>query len=270
MSWEFGIHWFGGRKAKGSQATRNGQPPGQGGRTAPEEVNVVQATQQIVQARPSSISPSELAAQLDDLKNVLSLAMPKIKLEKDCRYLPEKALSAIVKRERLEEVLPNATGDLIEFILEKAKKLFVITINSIPPNHVTAAMEEFKLHRLYDTHLPIEDIGQICGAVPKRGVSPLCGVGINSSCNHEPAIDAFHHYPWTSVNRDAFCDFQWRLLVPKFTMEKLEKFETNRILPILQRSPKSVGGGHFSQVFMAKLLTDYQDHFSVVLSPFPF
>jgi hypothetical protein len=244
----------------------------QGGRHTPPErdqiVHAVQPVQPVPQIQTRSISPKEIASQLNNLKNELNKASPRIKLERVCRYLPEGVLFTTVTRERLKLVVPNAGKDLIEFILRDALKLFVITINSIPASDVIEAMGQFKLHGLIDAHLPLDDIDQICAAEPTLGIPPLYGSGIEPLCNsHDRAIDAFHHWPWESSNRDSFYDFQWRLLVPKFSMERLERFETNRILPILKRDAKSVGGGHFSQVYKAKLLADYQDHFTVVTRP---
>jgi hypothetical protein len=265
MSWGFGMHLFAGRKAKESPAIRNGrQPASQGGRTTPERIHVTQATQPIAQAQPSPLSAIEIA-DLDDLKEEITSAMPEIELDKACYYLPEKKLSDIVTRERIAKVFPNIMEDLVEFIMESGKKLFVITINSVPANHIIAAMREFKIHGLNDEDLPIEGINHTCKSVPSRGGPLLRGKDSSLNCNHDPKFDVFHHYPWNLNNRRSFCGNQWGLLVPRLTMNQFEKFETNRILPITEKTPRSVGGGHFSQVFKAKLLADCQDHFPEVI-----
>ncbi|QDS71508.1 hypothetical protein FKW77_004827 [Venturia effusa] len=258
------LQYFGGRRSTNSR-NDPASPPESQDRTTHNTGNARNTVQAFTPTRSSSISSDDSATLLEDFKTELNRAMPRIELDKVCRYLPKNSLLNIVTRRRLEQILPNADVDLIDFIVNNAKKLFIITINSIPPSDVTAMMREFKVHGLHDSRLPIDEINEICNAVPRRrGHDPPCGSAGESYCSsHEYDLDAFHHFPWTSTNRDHFCEYQWRLLVPDFTMKTFERFEPNRILSILKRDPKPVGGGHFSQVYRAELLADHQDHVPV-------
>lgn len=239
--------------------------PGHGGRTVPDNVvptGVNGTKEPVAQARTSSLSASEIATNLECLKEDITSAMPAIELDKSCYYLPEKRLFEIVTRDRIESILPDATDDLVDFILGEGLRLFVVAVNSLPVAQITGVMGVFKAHGLQDDDLPIEEIGNVCQAIPNaKGPIPEA-----ENCQHDSKLDAFHHYPWTLSNRRSFCTAQWGVLVPLLTMDRFEKFETNRILPITQKNARSVGGGHFSQVFKAKLLADYQDHFEKVPS----
>lgn len=117
--------------------------PGHGGRTELDNVvptGVNGTTEPAAQTRTNSLSASEIAINLECLKEDITSAMPSIKLDKSCYYLPEKRLFEIVTRDRIESILPDATDDLVDFILEEGLRLFVVAVNSLPVAHITGVM----------------------------------------------------------------------------------------------------------------------------------
>lgn len=248
------LQLVGGRRTTAPRAN-----PGHGGRTEldkPIPVGVNGTKEPVAQPKTDPLSAGEIAVNLERLQEDITKAMPEITLDKKCHYLPEKRLLEMVTRERIKSILPDAIDDLVDFILEDGLRLFVVAVNSLSiASHIMEAMRVFQTHGLHDEDLPIEEIDTVCKAIPtSEGPS-----SDTADCSHDNKMDAFHHYPWTWKNRRSFCTEQWGVLVPRLTMNQFEKFETNRILPITQKNARSVGGGHFSQVFKAKLLAEYQD-----------
>jgi len=127
----------------------------------------------------------------------------------------------------------SAKKKVIDFIREKAKKVFAITVVSgLRGRDLGMAMFQFMGINFIDNSLPV-----------KEG---------NLSCFHCPAS------PWSRVRIHNFCREQWRFLAPIFSQQNFKvDLEPEHILPFIEKD-NLVKEGAFGQVFPVEIHPAHQ------------
>ncbi|KAI1114936.1 HET-domain-containing protein [Nemania sp. NC0429] len=186
-------------------------------------------------------------------------------------FLPENSLFKTIEDIDFSRLLPGASKDLITFIKEKAKRVFLTALLSVDdlagPTLVVMA-ESFQRNGITDENLPVEDISK-----PGRCIHPdsyvrcrctKCSRACKSACPHDPALNSFHLEVWRIPNFQAFIHKQWIFMAPVFKKHNLQMFHKDlgreTILPFIWKDsePRS---GHFSNVFHAKLHGAHQEEY---------
>ncbi|KAI1122254.1 HET-domain-containing protein [Nemania abortiva] len=169
-------------------------------------------------------------------------------------YLPDSSLPNVIEDTDFETMLPGASEQLIHFICTEASKVFLATLMSYNwSGHVLRdVFERFQEMDFTDKALPIEDI-------TKKNVCSNFDV-TSDGCSHNSTLDVFHEQ-WDVAAVEAFHRNQWKFIAPVFMRDNIERFNQElphgTILPFRRKQP--TGGGHFSDVFEARLRADHQD-----------
>lgn len=159
-------------------------------------------------------------------------------------FLPEGSIDRILDRKSVVDAIgtENIIGNnqLVNFILKKARKLFLIAIYSgLEGETLSRAMRSFEANDLKDTDLPIKDL------------------------DHEhfmPSKDKVDGWPelWTPVTFYNLCQAQWRFLAPVFSTDRFfYDFGPRSIIPVVEKGDQCKEGS-FSRVFKIKV---HEAHF---------
>jgi hypothetical protein len=220
---------------------------------------------------PSARELSGPSVAIKRLQDSISLIMGKNTVGfKATNYLPDNDCYELIKQKQVEEILPNASSDLVKFIVTKAIKVFAITLLVISdPKQLQIAMNAFLQHCFTDEDsLPvakITDSGQ-CHLFDKSENSglkcvPTCSSPEGNVCPHQWQASVFHHEFWDRNTFDTFYAKQWALLVQRFTGERFQcSLEDDRILPFAQLNPEHQNDtGKFGRLSRTIMLKDHQD-----------
>jgi hypothetical protein len=167
-------------------------------------------------------------------------------------FLPLKSFELLLSRDNIQNDLPGASDNLIDFVHQKAKKTFATVVQTLvgqTKDSITRVMESFQTYGFDDTGLPIEEqLGEQL---------QLCTNGCSGG-RHPAELGVFHdHLLWQCITQ--FSKNQWMFLVPKFPLNKeLRVLNRNCILPFTE-----FGGGKkegmFGEVIRAELRVDHQE-----------
>jgi hypothetical protein len=192
-------------------------------------------------------------------------------------HFPDWAYSTILTTEKIELVLPEASPKLVEYINDKAKKLFAITVLS-NPTELFHAMEAFRRHSVTDEEcLPIErkfiSLGECDSLAEDSDCTDGCQSKRRGQCKHDARLNVFHHKMWDWTSICTFYDRQWAFFLHHFRHETFTYALHSRcILPFKKTIEKdsNISPGHFSSVTQASMLAECQDFIKAVsIKPFP-
>lgn len=197
--------------------------------------------------------------EVPDLGNLISERMAagtRIGLDRTKEFVSDEELGALITDASIAETLPHAPSGLLDFIRAN-KTMFAITL-LVFSGQVTRqtnrqkAMESFSKHEFSDEKLPVAD---------SRKKETRCGKFNANECKHWDYEDAFHLDLWNYTSFQSFFDKQWNFALHTFQKDDFENHLDDRwILPLQEvQIGHTVGEGHFSVVYKAKMLADYQD-----------
>lgn len=173
------------------------------------------------------------------------------------RFLPAGCISELITQESITEILQTAPSDLVNFIYEKAKRVFATVLSSVPKSDLVSIMKSFQRHEFTDDHLPIQEVTN-CKVKKWLKCTHTCNLRMGDGCSHPPTLDTFHHRPWKAHSIETFYTSQWKFLSPVFTKYKFKhEFHSHYILPITEKSLE-VRESHFSQVYEIRIHDDHQ------------
>ncbi|KAK3303131.1 uncharacterized protein B0T15DRAFT_513341 [Chaetomium strumarium] len=155
--------------------------------------------------------------------------------EREQVYVPEGQLDELITEATIVEQLPDdypEKGELVTFILLRAKKTFAITLlTGLRGYELCQAITRFWLYGITDQNLPVRDLG---------------------------SNPAFANPPWSMWKLQQFGETQWGFLVPIFTANKLVySLERERILPFVGVD-SSIRDGSFGRVYQVKVHKAHQ------------
>jgi hypothetical protein len=158
-------------------------------------------------------------------------------------FLPCDKLRDFVNREEVEQCFQEAqisnAEDLVEFVLEHAKRLFLLLVlMSSKEKQKLSLLGDLMRDQITDASLPI---GFVRGE-KKRWY----GYSLESSPGGPRFLVS---KDWDIHDRRLFETFQWRLKVPIFDNSKFRfHFLDDHVLPYLQVAPKPASEGFFGEV----------------------
>ncbi|KAF2967643.1 hypothetical protein GQX73_g5918 [Xylaria multiplex] len=145
-------------------------------------------------------------------------------------FLPQDSFQSLITPETVQRVIESSARDdsitqtLVEFVMMKARKLFVIL--AVTGMEIIPALISLQQYDFTDDYLPIS-----------RDID-LDNCKINNAdrkCNHPPALNAFHHSPWDMVMLRMFYNEQWKFLAPVFSHDRrTQKLQLKCILPFIK------------------------------------
>ncbi|KAF5584629.1 serine threonine kinase [Fusarium subglutinans] len=194
-----------------------------------------------------SSSPEVDKTKLNRLRNNIRRSLQNSVISETC-FLPESDIQGLVTPDKVKLLLPNAKPELVDFICNDAKKLFLTA--SLHHGNLQDIMGTFKDHGMTDEHLPIRDL---------TSEDKYCEVhteGLQRVCSHEKALEAFHR--WDAHDVWNFYNDQWMFCAPMLSMEcSSQEFHPKHILPFIEKG-KTQKDGHFSTVFEAVIHPGHQ------------
>jgi hypothetical protein len=217
-----------------------------------------------VSVKEEDFSKEELAHRIIREMSEHRVLGPEGRLE----YMPDASLDRLITRSAVVETLKYAASEqVVEFILNKAKKLFAITLLSIQdPLLCFKALEIFRHHYMTDSVAPVPYLGKISSRASLTQCSRLgaytfrcsdtCGELVSEICRHDERLTAFHHDVWDERSFMRFFDYQWHFYIPHLDPSIfIYEFEPEMILPFASYSSDlSVRSGYFSNVIRVKML----------------
>lgn len=179
------------------------------------------------------------------------------------RFLPCSQLEKLVTSQSIHGCLPNASKELVAYIVNNARKVFTTLLfakwNTVD---LITTMENFKSYELMDKHLPIEK-GTCSYRSPNSPTDPDFGSHIaqTAQCTHHEGWSVTHK--WNDTDFECFHEAQSKLLSPVFTKETFTyELKPEYVQPILKSNRHDQG--HFSTVHKAMLHQDHQQVLPVV------
>jgi hypothetical protein len=167
-------------------------------------------------------------------------------------FWPEGTINDLIKRDVVRRELDKANesyGDeLVDFILNRAKKLFAITTTvDSRPCWLLKVMKFFQSHDFGDSSLSAE--------IANNGGSTINSTSLNKRlATLDPKL-------WRPAMRSKFCEAQWKALAPVFSTAKSNyDFGLNTILPFTEIN-RNIKSGAFSRVYKVSI---HRDHFKDV------
>lgn len=163
--------------------------------------------------------------------------------EKKDFYLPNGCVEELITQSTIRENLKyyadiSEQTLLVDFIEQRAKKVFAITILLVKDDELWQAMTRFQEHGFIDSLLPVSDID-----------------GSDVRNIREAFSDG---KLWNLWRKFEFEKKQWMFLAPVFTQHQLiYKFERDHILPFKSVSSK-VKEGTFGDVFEVEIHESHQ------------
>jgi hypothetical protein len=208
----------------------------------------------------------------DDLANRIVRGMDgyELGIEKSLNYLPDSTLDQLITEKSVVTTLKEAaTADLVRFILERARKVFAITLLSIhDPDLRAKALRTFRNHDITDTIIPVPFMPlSRCNSLGtnKSSCTELCEEDSNL-CTHIKQFAAFHHDIWNRASFVQFFDRQWHFYVPHLDSSIfIYEFEPEVILPLASyRREHPEWSDHFSDVMPVRMLQRCQTTIDLV------
>ncbi|KAK7423846.1 hypothetical protein QQZ08_008890 [Neonectria magnoliae] len=169
------------------------------------------------------------------------------------RFLPESSISRLVTEEKVKELMPAASSDLIRFVCREARRVFLTLVychNDL--KSLLGIVKDFRHCGLSDKRFPIDDItkDKKCVEVMEEEVEDV-------QCSHDTSLDAFHD--WDRFDISVFYEQQWHFASPVFRESQPKQIlDKHSILPFTKVNREGKGG-HFSEVSEAELRADHQD-----------
>jgi hypothetical protein len=158
-------------------------------------------------------------------------------------FLPYDQFDKLVTRDVVESALKNAEvpdwRDLVEFVIEDAKRLFLILVMMTSrKDEKLSLLRDLQSHGISDEDLPIGFI--------KQDNRKYYGYSIEKH-HDEKHFDVFDG--WERNERELFNSNQWQFTSPRFDSTKFRHhFNTKRILPFMQVAAKPHSSGFFGEV----------------------
>jgi hypothetical protein len=143
----------------------------------------------------------------------------------------------------VESALKNAevrdSGDLVEFVINKARRLFLILVMMTSrKDEKLSLLRDLQRHGISDDDLPIGFI--------KQNNRKYYGYSIEKH-HDEKHFEVFDG--WERNERDLFNSNQWQFTSPRFDNTKFRHhFNTKRILPFMQVAARPHSSGFFGEV----------------------
>jgi len=139
------------------------------------------------------------------------------------RFAPEDAIRDLVTKSSFREIVPSASADLVEFVCNDAKRVFLTFWKGCRGLHDRAAeiLEAFRAAQFSDSKLPIEDITTSGNCRKKEG-----------QCTHAEVLNVFHTSCWERGDIDDFVNTQWTFIAHVFGSEAMADLHPNCILPL--------------------------------------
>lgn len=164
------------------------------------------------------------------------------------KFLPAHQVRVFVTTATLRSVLPNASQEVIDFVRDRAPKLFLtLVLQPDADDALESLMKACWEHKFTDELLPVDHTKLNCTG----GEHAKCGE------THAEAFNIFHNEVWNYIHNFEF--EQGIFLSPVFTRDKfVYKLGAQCVLPITRMS-KVTAGGHFSTVFEAWVHPDHHD-----------
>ena len=179
-------------------------------------------------------------------------------------FLPESHLSSLMTKEEITMEMPGATTELVDFVHNKARKVFATILLLNVKEEIVPIMASFHRHKFNDTCLPIGKMfeDKTCKVKDLWDCSESCENGRKAHCAHPPFLDVFHHPPWEAYDVKLFYTTQWTFLAPVFEISKMEPdicLDRDHILPFTFVDDGRDGlEGQFGSVVKARLRADHQ------------
>ncbi len=164
------------------------------------------------------------------------------------KFLPHDKLAYFVEPRKVKSALQAANVSdpehLAEFILKDAKLLFLILVlMTRKTEERLSLLRDLQRDQVNDLSLPIgfrRDQGNHYYGYPMEG--PEGG----------PKFTLFNN--WEHLDRDAFENYQWRLIAPVFGGDRFRfRFASRRVLPYLQVASKPASSGFFGEVSQVEI-----------------
>jgi hypothetical protein len=178
-------------------------------------------------------------------------------------FVPESSISALVTPLKIRPLVPNASPNLIEFICNKASKVFLTLWLGFPElrSELIDILTRFEKCGFDNNHLPIDDITRE-ERCTEHGIEPP---RTKDKCQHSDALNVFHEEPWQLNNLKRFRLQQWMFSAPVFKEESFFKTNlvTGCILPFSSKGARE-RRGYFGTVYEVGLRMDHQDVISEV------
>jgi len=216
-------------------------------------------------------------SEYDKLKDEVNAKMDKniIGLDTKQNYIPDSDLNSILIDDRIKKALPDASDPLVQFIVTKAPRTFLITLLAVEnAEKGLLAMQAFHSHDFTDECIPVANLTatgplkstNLCNHdwESEEDYCHHCNRGNHITvsgrlCQHKEPLDAFHHVCW---GRSRFKDFytkQWSFSLQRFDTEIFQyaNIEDNRVLPLVVAKQARDKVGNFSEVQEARMLMDY-------------
>jgi hypothetical protein len=158
-------------------------------------------------------------------------------------FLPHDQFDILVTRDVVESALKNAgvpySGDLVEFVINKARRLFLILVMmTSSKDEKLSLLKDLQSRGTSDDDLPIGFI--------RQSNKKYYGYSIEKHHDgpHFKVVDG-----WDRNERDVFDNNQWRFTSPRFESTKFRyHFSTKRILPFMQVAARPHSSGFFGEV----------------------
>lgn len=175
-----------------------------------------------------------------------------ISIESSCGltlFVPVDEFNKLVTEESIAAEIPNSPPELIEFIHNDAKRVFMTVLEIKEHDNqseLASMMQSFRAKGFTDKHLPISN--------------PRDPPAEHNNGHHFPALptDTFSHERWTMCAKERFYRSQWTFLAPIFTEGKLKHdFPQGTVLPFTKIFP-FVREGNFSSVTQVKIHPAHQ------------
>ncbi|KAF4436564.1 serine/threonine protein kinase [Fusarium austroafricanum] len=166
----------------------------------------------------------------------------------DESFLPENKIEKLVTRDKIKLLLPYAKPDLVSFVCDHARKLFLTA--SLRRCDLQVVLNAFRAYDMTDNSLPIRDLSS---------EDEYCTVhtqGSQKICSHERALEAFHD--WTTHDVWNFYKDQWTFCAPVLDFScPTQELDAKCILPFTHKEDAQ-RDGHFSMVFQADIHPSHQ------------
>ena len=157
-------------------------------------------------------------------------------------YIPRSCLEERITRATIKRCLPDARDELLDFIWNRASKLFAILLYSNYHN-LESALQTFKDRRITDSELPF----------PRRTEQCTCTES-QALCRHKVVRETLEK--WSAHRWDHFFTIQWQFLALEFETDKFDYIlDEQIILPIQLRVGH--GEGSFGEVREGELNEDH-------------
>jgi len=162
-------------------------------------------------------------------------------------YVSRSCFEKQITRATIERCLPGAQDELLDFIWNRAQKLFAILLYSdcLPRDiNLESALQTFKDRHLTDEQLPLPRHKERCTCMQDQAF-----------CPHKVARETL--VKWDLRGWEHFYTDQWKFLAPEFETGKFDYvLDEQSILPIQLRDGH--GEGSFGDVREGELNLDHE------------